>query len=151
MPCILLELAAPLITAEASPAERGQLHLQRVRCAYYRASLAGASQDADIEELRVVLREAESLQDQRLLADVRDQLGLASIPGTSKEQMEEPRRLFEQALDARRKLRDQGASRSLFHMELTLRTRSMLPPKKCAARCESARSALHRRTAADST
>ncbi len=128
----ILELAAPLIAAEASPAERGQLHLQRVRCAYYRASLAGAPQDANIEELRVVLREAETLQDQRLLADARDQLGLAIYSRDFRMNgMEEPRRLFEQALDARRKLRDQrGVAESLFHMGLTFENKKDPSPEE---------------------
>lgn len=128
----ILELADPLIAADASPVERGRLHLQRVRCAYYRASLAGTPQDVNIEELRAVLREAESLQDQRLLADARDQLGLAIYSRDfRKNEMEEPRRLFEQALDARRKLRDlRGVAESLFHIGLTFENKKDPSPEE---------------------
>jgi tetratricopeptide (TPR) repeat protein len=128
----ILKEANPLIFAEASPLERGRLHLQLARCAYYDASLAGGPQDGNIKEFQAVLREAEILQDEALLADVRDQLGLAIYSRDfRKNGMEEPRRLFEQALDARRKLRDQrGIAESLFHMGLTFENKKDPSPEE---------------------
>jgi tetratricopeptide (TPR) repeat protein len=121
----MLELADPLLGAEASPLDRARLRLQRARCGYYRASLAGAPQDANIAEAREILAEAAKLADERLLADVRDHLGLAIYSRDFRQNdMEEPRRLFQQALAARRKLADRrGIAESLFHVGLTLENR----------------------------
>jgi tetratricopeptide (TPR) repeat protein len=128
----ILKEANSLIFAEASPVERGRLHLQLARCAYYDASLAGAPQDGNIKRFQAVLREAEILEDERLLADARDQLGLAIYSRDfRKNGMEEPRRLFEQALDTRRKLRDQrGVAESLFHMGLTFENKKDPSPEE---------------------
>jgi tetratricopeptide (TPR) repeat protein len=128
----ILHEATPLIFAEATPVERGRLNLQLARCEYYEASLSGAPQDGNIRRLQAVLREAEILKDQRLLADVRDQLGLAIYSRDFRENaMEEPRRLFEQALEARRKLRDaRGIAESLFHVGLTFENKKDPSPEE---------------------
>jgi hypothetical protein len=117
----MLELAQPLLLPDVSPVERALLRLQLARCNYYAASLAGTPQDANIAELRAVLAEAEALADARLLAEVHDMLGLAIYSRDFRANgMEEPRGMFEQALDARRKLGDdRGVAESLFHVGLT--------------------------------
>jgi tetratricopeptide (TPR) repeat protein len=117
----ILELAAPLIGEQATSVEHARMRLQRARCDYYRASLAGTPQDANIAELRAVVLEAETLKSAQLLADARDQLGLAIYSRDfGKNGLEEPRRLFEQALDTRRKSGDErGVAESLFHVGLT--------------------------------
>jgi tetratricopeptide (TPR) repeat protein len=78
-------------------------------------------QDANIAELRAVVLQAETLKSAQLLADARDQLGLAIYSRDfGKNDMDEPRRLFEQALDTRRKTGDvRGVAESLFHLGLT--------------------------------
>jgi tetratricopeptide (TPR) repeat protein len=118
----MLELADAVVASPAAPLDRARLQLQRVRCNYYQASLAGTPQDANIEELRALLTQAGKLADARLLADVRDNLGLAIYSRDFRQNgMEEPRQLFEQALAARRKLDDRrGIAESLFHLGLTL-------------------------------
>jgi tetratricopeptide (TPR) repeat protein len=117
----ILELAEPMVAEEATSIERARLRLQRARCNYYRTSLAGEPQDANIAELKALLMEAETLKSAWLLADVRDQLGLAIYSRDfGKNDMDEPRRLFEQALDTRRKTGDvRGVAESLFHLGLT--------------------------------
>jgi tetratricopeptide (TPR) repeat protein len=116
----MLALAEPLISAEASPVERLRLRLQRARCAQSNSRLTGSPDNA-IEELRAILGAAEPLRDARLIADVRDQLGLAIYSRDFRQtNLEESRRLFEQALRARRSIDDRrGVAESLFHVGLT--------------------------------
>lgn len=117
----IIELAEPLIAPDSSPAERLRLRLQRVRCGYYSQSLAGAPYEASIEELRALLGEAERLEDALLLSDIRDLLGLAIYSRDFRRtNLEEPRRLFERALAARRDAVDRRRiAESLFHVGLT--------------------------------
>jgi tetratricopeptide (TPR) repeat protein len=117
----MLALAEPLISAKASPVERVRLRLQRARCAQSDSRLTGSPADAEIEELRAILDAAESLRDTRLIADVRDQLGLAIYSRDFRRtSLVESRRLFEEALRARRSIDDRrGVAESLFHVGLT--------------------------------
>lgn len=140
----MIELAEPLLVAEASALERARLRLQRVRCSYYQASLAGAAQDANIAELQAVLKDAEALKDARLLADVRDQLGLALYSRDFRANgMEEPRRLFQQALDARHELGDErGVAESLFHLGLTYENKKDASPEELRLAVENHEQAL---------
>jgi tetratricopeptide (TPR) repeat protein len=105
----------------STPVERLRVRLQRARCTYYRNSLAGSAQDAVIVELGAIAREAEPVGDDALLADARDQLGLA-LYGRDFRATDhaEARALFEQALAIRRAAADQRAiAESLFHLGLT--------------------------------
>src|SRR5688500_7903318 len=117
----IIDLAEPLLTADLTPAQRVRMRLQRARCAFSSARLAGAPADAAVQELRAILQAAEPLQDAPLIAEVRDQLGLAIYSRDFRQNnLVEPRRLFEQALEARRALADRrGMAESLFHVGLT--------------------------------
>jgi tetratricopeptide (TPR) repeat protein len=97
------------------------MRLQRARCAFSRGRLAGDPADAAVQDLRAILQAAEPLQDGPLIADIRDQLGLAIYTRDfRKTSLVEPRRLFEQALEARRAFADRrGVAESLFHVGLT--------------------------------
>jgi tetratricopeptide (TPR) repeat protein len=117
----MIDLAEPLLAAELSPVQRVRLRLQRARGAFSLARLAGAPADPAVKELRAILQAAEPLQDAALIADVRDQLGLAIYSRDfRKSSLVEARRFFEQALEARRVLADRrGVAESLFHVGLT--------------------------------
>jgi tetratricopeptide (TPR) repeat protein len=117
----LLDRETPGATKGASDGERVRLRLARARVAYYRGSLAGAKQDEVVAELRAVVGEAERSKDAALLADARDQLGLA-IYGRDFRATDqaEARALFEPALASRRAANDRRAiAESLFHVGLT--------------------------------
>lgn len=106
---------------EASPPDLLRVRLQRARCTYYRSSLAGMPHDAVIAELKRIADDAEALADDVLLADARDQLGLAlyarDFRATDQAQA---RALFEQALGSRRAAANRrGVAESLFHLGLT--------------------------------
>jgi tetratricopeptide (TPR) repeat protein len=105
----------------ATPVERLRVRFQRARCQYYRNSLAGSAQDAAIVDLNAIAREAERLGDGALLADARDQLGLAVYSRDFRaSDQAEARALFEQALAARRAAADPRATaESLFHVGLS--------------------------------
>ncbi len=117
----MIDLAEPLLAKDLSLVQRARMRLQRSRCAFSRARLAGAPADPAVQELRAILEAAEPLQDAALIADVRDQLGLAIYSRDFRaNSLVEPRRLFEQALEARRALADRRAvAESLFHVGLT--------------------------------
>jgi tetratricopeptide (TPR) repeat protein len=117
----ILDLAEPLIRATASPVERARLRLQRATCAQSLSRLAVDAVDRSVEELRAILGAAESLRDARLVADVRDQLGLAIYTRNFRQSdLADARQLFEQALQARRSFDDRrGIAESLFHIGLT--------------------------------
>lgn len=118
----ILALAEPLISPDASPVERVRLQLQRARCAQSNSGLIGGPASAAVEELHAILDAAEMLRDAKLIADVRDQLGLAIYSRDFRQtDMAEPRRLFEQSLRTRRSVDDRrGMAESLFHVGLTL-------------------------------
>jgi tetratricopeptide (TPR) repeat protein len=117
----VLDQGAPEVLRHASPAGALRVRLQRARCTYYRSSLAGTPQDATIQALRQVVAQAEALADAVLLADARDQLGLALYARDfRKGDQAEARALFEQALAQRRAAPDtRRVSESLFHLGLT--------------------------------
>ncbi len=104
-----------------SPGDRLRVRLQRSRCVYYRGSLAGASHDAVIAELKQIAGEAGTVGSDSLLADAKDQLGLAIYARDFRAtDQAEARAIFEQALSARRAAGDRRAvSESLFHVALT--------------------------------
>jgi tetratricopeptide (TPR) repeat protein len=117
----IIDLAEPMLAADLTPAQRVSMRLQRARCAFSSARLAGAPADPAVQELRAILQAAEPLQDAPLIADVRDQLGLAIYSRDFRQNnLVEPRRLFELALEARRAFSDRrGMAESLFHVGLT--------------------------------
>jgi tetratricopeptide (TPR) repeat protein len=108
-----------------SPGERVRVQLQRARCVYYRGSLAGASHDAVIAELKQIAGEAGIVGNDSLLADAKDQLGLAVYARDFRAtDQAEARAIFEQALSSRRAAGDRRAvSESLFHVALTWENR----------------------------
>jgi tetratricopeptide (TPR) repeat protein len=116
----VLDAGAPLVL-NAAPADRLRLRLSRARSVYYRSSLAGTPHDATILELRSIVAEAQTLGDAALLADARDQLGIALYGSAFRaSDMAEPRALFDQVLQARRAADDRrGTSEALFHVGLT--------------------------------
>lgn len=117
----LLDAEMPAAARGASDAERVRLRLARARADYYRGSLAGGSRDAVISELRAIAAEAERVKEAALLADARDQLGLAIYARDFRAgDQAEARGLFDQALAARRTANDRRATaESLFHVALT--------------------------------
>ena len=117
----LLDREVPAATSGASETERLRLRFARARVAYYRGSLAGESHEAVIADLRAIVTDAERGKDAPVLADARDQLGLAIYARDFRatDQLE-ARALFEQALASRRTADDRRAvAESLFHVALT--------------------------------
>jgi tetratricopeptide (TPR) repeat protein len=115
-----VDAGTPAAAKAASETDRLRLRLARARVTYYRSSLAGTAHDAVIAELRDIAAAA-PLADAALLADARDQLGLA-IYGRDFRATDqaEARALFEPALAARRAANDRRAiAESLFHVALT--------------------------------
>jgi tetratricopeptide (TPR) repeat protein len=113
--------SAEASASNASPSDRVRLRLARARVTYYRGSVAGAPRDAVIADLKGIVADAVLLKDAALLADARDQLGLA-IYGRDFRATDqaEARALFEPALAARRAANDRRAvAESLFHVALT--------------------------------
>jgi tetratricopeptide (TPR) repeat protein len=113
--------SAEASASKAAPSDRVRLRLARARVTYYRGSIAGASRDAVITDLKRIVADAVPLEDAALLADARDQLGLA-IYGRDFRATDqaEARALFEPALAARRAASDRrGIAESLFHVALT--------------------------------
>ena len=104
-----------------SPNDRLRVRLQRARCVYYRSSLAGTPHDPVIEELKAIAAEAPMVGGERLLADAKDQLGLAIYARDFRAtDQAEARALFEQGLSLRRAAGDRrGLAESLFHVALT--------------------------------
>lgn len=116
-----LDAGAPAVSKTAAETDRLRLRFTRARLNYYRGSLAGTPRDAVIPELRDIAAAAAPLADAALLADVRDQLGLA-VYGRDFRAMDqaEARAWFGQALAARRAANDRRAvAESLFHVGLT--------------------------------
>jgi tetratricopeptide (TPR) repeat protein len=117
----LLDQEVPAAARGASQTERLRLRLARARVAHFRGSLAGESHDAVIADLRAIVTDAERGKDATVLADARDQLGLAIYARDFRAtDQSEPRALFEQALVTRRAANDRRAvAESLFHVALT--------------------------------
>ena len=117
----LLDREVPAAMRGASETDRLRLRLARARVAYYRGSLAGESHDAAIADLRAIVADAERGNNAAVLADARDQLGLAIYARDFRAtDQSEPRALFEQALVTRRSADDRRAvAESLFHVGLT--------------------------------
>jgi tetratricopeptide (TPR) repeat protein len=135
-----LDTGAALVSPSASPVDRLRVRLQRARCVYYRSSLAGSPHDAVIADLKAIAAEAAGVGSDRLLADAKDQLGLAIYARDFRaSDQKEARALFEEALGLRRAAADRrGIAESLFHVALTWEN------KKDATPADKARSrALH--------
>jgi tetratricopeptide (TPR) repeat protein len=116
-----VDAGTPAAAKAASETDRLRLRLARARVTYYRSSLAGTAHDAVIAELRDIAAAAAPLADAALLADARDQLGLAIYARDFRAtDQAEARALFEPALAARRAANDRRAiAESLFHVALT--------------------------------
>ncbi|HET9316160.1 MAG TPA: hypothetical protein VFQ51_11270 [Vicinamibacteria bacterium] len=123
----IVEAGAP---TGASPADRLRLRLQRARCVYSRGSLAGTAHDAVIADLRAIASDAARDGTDRLLADTKDQLGLALYARDFRAtDQAESRALFEDALALRRAADDRrGIAESLFHVALTWENRQAATP-----------------------
>jgi tetratricopeptide (TPR) repeat protein len=123
--------AALVAPTDAQPADRTRLALQRARCAYYKAALAGAPHDDAIRELSAVVAQAEAVAEPLLLADARDLLGLALYARDIRRTAhDEARSLFEQALAARRSHGDRrGEAETLFHLGLVSENRNDPSPE----------------------
>jgi tetratricopeptide (TPR) repeat protein len=128
----VLDAGGALVSqAEAQPADRTRLALQRARCAYYKASLAGSPLDDAIRDLRAVVAQAAIVAEPLLLADARDLLGLVLYArDIRKTAHDEARALFELALAARRAGGDRrGESETLFHLGLVSENRNDPSPE----------------------